>query len=75
MTAPTSNAKLLGYFCVQAIRDQLYGMIGRRRHVVAMYSPASIVDKLGDPALRIQPYGYGPISVVGTLVAAGDIGR
>ncbi|KAF3498397.1 hypothetical protein DY000_02053634 [Brassica cretica] len=57
------------------IRDQLYGMIGRRRHVIAMYSPASIVDKLGDPALRTLPYGYGPISVVGTLVAAGDIGR
>ncbi|KAF2616530.1 hypothetical protein F2Q68_00040012 [Brassica cretica] len=59
----------------RAIRDQLYGMIGRRRHVVAMYSPASIVDKLGDPALRILPYGYGPISVIGALVAAGDIGR
>ncbi|KAF3499690.1 hypothetical protein F2Q69_00042350 [Brassica cretica] len=28
------SATLLGYFCVQAIRAQLYGMIGRRRRVV-----------------------------------------
>ena len=40
-----------------------------------MYSPASIVDKPGNPALRILPYGYGPIYVVGGLVAAGEIGR
>ncbi|KAF2554597.1 hypothetical protein F2Q68_00015262 [Brassica cretica] len=34
MTTPPSSAKLLGYFCVQAIRAQLYGMIGGRIHVV-----------------------------------------
>ncbi|KAF3540493.1 hypothetical protein F2Q69_00023086 [Brassica cretica] len=28
------SAKLLGYFCVQAISAQLYGVIGGRRHVV-----------------------------------------
>ncbi|KAF2559769.1 hypothetical protein F2Q68_00015256 [Brassica cretica] len=33
------------------------------------------VDKPGDPALRILPYGYGPAYVVGALVAAGEIGR
>ncbi|KAF3540494.1 hypothetical protein F2Q69_00023087 [Brassica cretica] len=40
-----------------------------------VYSPVSIVDKLGDPALRILPYGYGPVYVIGALVAAGEIGR
>ena len=40
-----------------------------------MYSLASIVDKPGDPALRILAYGYGPVYVVGALVAAGEIGR
>ena len=40
-----------------------------------MYSPASIVDKPGDPALRILPYGYGPVYVVGALVATGEIGH
>ncbi|KAF3596525.1 hypothetical protein DY000_02022173 [Brassica cretica] len=33
------------------------------------------VDKPGDPALRILPYGYGPVYVVGVLVAGGEIGR
>ncbi|KAF2561962.1 hypothetical protein F2Q70_00017523 [Brassica cretica] len=34
-----------------------------------------LVDKEGDPALRILPYGYGPVYVVGALVAAGEIAR
>ncbi|KAH0898840.1 hypothetical protein HID58_048408 [Brassica napus] len=68
MTAPPSSAKLLGYFCVQAIRAQLYGMIGGRRHVIEF-------DKPEDPALRVLPYGYGPVYVVGALEAAGEIGR
>ncbi|KAH0867133.1 hypothetical protein HID58_074155, partial [Brassica napus] len=45
MTAPPSSTKLLGDFCVQAIRAQFYGMIGRRRHLIAVYSPALIVDE------------------------------
>ncbi|KAF3547523.1 hypothetical protein DY000_02008237 [Brassica cretica] len=32
-------------------------------------------DKPGDPDLRILPYGYGLVYVVGALVAAGEIGR
>ena len=60
---------VLGDFSVQAIRSQLYGMIGGRRHVV------EIVDKPGDPAFRILPYGYGPVYVVGALVVAGEICR
>ncbi|WZZ34598.1 hypothetical protein YC2023_017999 [Brassica napus] len=32
-------------------------MIGRRRLVVVVLSPASVVDKPGDPALRVMPYG------------------
>ncbi|KAF2570909.1 hypothetical protein F2Q70_00002677 [Brassica cretica] len=31
-------------------------------------------DKPGNPVLRILPYGYGPVYVVGALVAAGEIG-
>ncbi|KAH0880094.1 LOW QUALITY PROTEIN: hypothetical protein HID58_067488, partial [Brassica napus] len=34
-----------------------YGMIGRRRLVVVVLSPASVVDKPGYPALRVVPYG------------------
>ncbi|KAH0853987.1 LOW QUALITY PROTEIN: hypothetical protein HID58_092708 [Brassica napus] len=37
-----------------------YGMIGRRRLVVVVLSPASVVDKPGDPALRVVPYGENP---------------
>ena len=48
-------------------------MIRRRRHVVVMASLALIVDKQGDPASRILPYGYGPVYVVDTLVAAGEM--
>ncbi|KAH0853117.1 LOW QUALITY PROTEIN: hypothetical protein HID58_093446, partial [Brassica napus] len=51
--------KVLGDFCVQVIRAQHYRMIGRRRLVVVVLSPASVVDKPGDPALRVVPYGYG----------------
>lgn len=54
-----SPRKLSGYFCVQAIRAQLYGMIGRKRHVVIMHSPASIVDEPGGLALGILPFRYG----------------
>ncbi|KAF3561476.1 hypothetical protein DY000_02012515 [Brassica cretica] len=43
-------------------------MIRRRRHVVVMASLALIVDKQGDPASRILPYGYGPVYVVDTLL-------
>ena len=38
-------------------------------------SPASVVDKLGYPALRVVPYGYGPVYVVGALVITEEIGR
>ncbi|KAF3531993.1 hypothetical protein DY000_02040779 [Brassica cretica] len=38
---------LLGDFCVQAIRAQFYGMIGRRRQLVMVYSLALIVDEPG----------------------------
>ncbi|KAH0928976.1 LOW QUALITY PROTEIN: hypothetical protein HID58_014703 [Brassica napus] len=39
-------------------RNQLhYGMIGRRRLVVVILSPASVVDKPGYPALRVVLYG------------------
>ena len=38
-----------------------------------MYSLVSIVDKPGDPTLRILPYGYGPVYAVDVLVAAGKI--
>ena len=57
------------------IHAQLYRMIVRRRHVVVVHFPALIVDKPGDPAFRLLPYGYGPVYVVSALVAAGDIGR
>ncbi|KAG5384244.1 hypothetical protein IGI04_035714 [Brassica rapa subsp. trilocularis] len=40
-----------------------------RRLVVVILSPASIVDKPGDPALRVVPYGYGRVYVVSALVA------
>ncbi|KAF2573149.1 hypothetical protein F2Q70_00005169 [Brassica cretica] len=53
------------------IRAQHYGMIGRRRLVVVVLSPASVVDKPGDPALRVVPYGYGLVYVVSALVAGG----
>ena len=74
MTAPPSSAKLLGDFCVQVIRPQHYGMIGRRRLVVVVLSPASVVDKPGDPALRVVPYGYGLVYVVSALVAVRKVG-
>ncbi|KAF3540824.1 hypothetical protein F2Q69_00024243 [Brassica cretica] len=32
-----------------------------------------LVDKPGDPALRILPYGYGPVYVVDALAAAGRL--
>ncbi|KAH0903437.1 hypothetical protein HID58_042940, partial [Brassica napus] len=31
------RSQVLGYFCVQAIRSQLYGMIGGRRRVIELY--------------------------------------
>ncbi|KAF2538742.1 hypothetical protein F2Q68_00021782 [Brassica cretica] len=34
-----------------------------------------VVDEPGALALRILPYGYGPVYVVGVLVAAGEIDR
>ena len=74
MTAPPSSAKLLGYFRVQVIRAQFYGMIGRRRLVVVVLSPASVVDKPGDSALRVVPYRYGPLRIVSALVAVGKVG-
>ncbi|KAF2610048.1 hypothetical protein F2Q70_00011647 [Brassica cretica] len=46
----------------------------RKETCRCVYSPALIVDKPGDPALMILPYGYGPVYVVGALVAAGEIG-
>ena len=48
---------------------QHYGVIGRRRLVVVILSPASVVDKPGDPALRVVPYGYELVYVVNALVA------
>ncbi|KAF3603656.1 hypothetical protein F2Q69_00035663 [Brassica cretica] len=53
MTAPPSSPKLLGDFCVRAIRAQFYGMIGRRRHLVVVYSPALIVDEPGGDCLSM----------------------
>ncbi|KAG5400039.1 hypothetical protein IGI04_014646 [Brassica rapa subsp. trilocularis] len=44
-------------------------MIGRRRLVIVVLSPALVVDKPGDPALRVVPYGYGLVYVVSALVA------
>ena len=63
-----SHLSVLGDFCVQVIRSQHYGMIGRRRLVAVVLSPASVVDKPGDPALRVVPYGYGLVYVVSALV-------
>lgn len=48
-------------------------MIGRRRHVVVVNSPTSIVDKPGDPALGLLPYGYEPVYVVDNLVEAQEM--
>ncbi|KAF2540409.1 hypothetical protein F2Q68_00031353 [Brassica cretica] len=48
---------LLGDFCVQAIRAQFYGMIGRRRQLVMVYSLALIVDEPGGQGLLV--YGEG----------------
>ncbi|KAF3601985.1 hypothetical protein F2Q69_00036281 [Brassica cretica] len=73
-SAPT-YPRVLGDFCVQAIRAQFYGMIGRRRHLVVVYSPALIVDEPGSLVLGILPSGYGPVYTVGALVAAGKIDR
>ena len=53
---------------------QHYGVIGRRRLVVVILSPASVVDKPGDPALRVVPYGYGLVYVVSALVAVRKVG-
>ncbi|WZZ26897.1 hypothetical protein YC2023_010298 [Brassica napus] len=53
----------------------IYRMIGRRRHIVVVLSPASVVDKPGDLTLRILSYGCGLVYVVNVLVAAGEIGR
>ena len=75
MTAPPSSAKLLGDFCVQAIHAQLYGMIGRRRWVVVVRSPALIVSELGGPALGILPSEYRPVYVISALVAVEGISR
>ena len=74
MTAPPSSAKLLGDFRVQVIHAQHYGMIGRRRLVVVVLSPALVVDKPGDPALRVMPYGYGLLYIVSALVAVRKVG-
>ena len=60
---------------MQAIRAQLYVMIGRKIRVVVVYSPALTVDKRVDPASRILPYGYGPVYVKDTLVAVGEMDR
>ena len=49
-------------------------MIGRRRLVVVVLSPASVVDKPGDPALRIVPYGYGLVYVISALVEIRKVG-
>ena len=49
-------------------------MIGRRRLVVVVLSSASVVDKPGDPDLRVVPYGYGLVYVVSVLVAVRKIG-
>ncbi|KAF3556196.1 hypothetical protein F2Q69_00012658 [Brassica cretica] len=47
----------------------------RQETCLRVYSPASIIDKPRDPSLRILPYGYVPVYVVGAFVAAGEIGR
>ncbi|KAF3497782.1 hypothetical protein DY000_02052818 [Brassica cretica] len=70
---PFRDLDILFFGHVQAIRAQLYGMISRKRRVVVMPYLALIVDKQGDPASRILPYGYGPVYVVDTLVAAGEM--
>ena len=49
-------------------------MIGRRRLVIVVLSPASVVDKSEDPALRVVPYGYGLVYVVSALVAVRKVG-
>ncbi|KAF3557683.1 hypothetical protein F2Q69_00015730 [Brassica cretica] len=49
-------------------------MIVRRRHVVVVHFPALIVDKPGDPAFRLLPYGYGPVYVViGVICSRGHM--
>ena len=37
-------------------------------------SPASVVDKPGDPALRLVPYWYELVYAVSTLVAVRKVG-
>ncbi|KAF3527446.1 hypothetical protein DY000_02040228 [Brassica cretica] len=41
-------------FCVRVIRAQFYGMIGRRRYLVVVYSPALIVDEPGGDCLSMM---------------------
>ncbi|KAF3594914.1 hypothetical protein DY000_02021368 [Brassica cretica] len=48
----------------------VHGMIGGKRLVVVVLSPAYVVDEPGGLALRILPYGYGPVYVIGVLLAA-----
>ena len=57
------------------IRAQLYGMIGRRRRVVVVRSPALIVSEFGGLALGILQSEYGPVYVIGALVAVEGISR
>ena len=66
---------MLGDFCVQVICTQLYGMIGRRRRVVVVRSPALIVSELGGLALGVLPSEYGPVYVISALVAVEGISR
>ncbi|WZZ14773.1 hypothetical protein YC2023_107862 [Brassica napus] len=48
-------------------------MIGRRRHIFIVGSPALIVEEREDLGLGIPPFGNGLIYVVGALVAAMEI--
>ncbi|KAF3505583.1 hypothetical protein F2Q69_00005985 [Brassica cretica] len=65
MTAPPSSAKLLGYFCVQAIRAQLYGMIGGRRHVIECILLLRCVTVEGVVGVK---HGYDEVDVLKNLL-------
>lgn len=60
---------------MQVIRAQLYEMIEGMRQLFVVLSPASFVDKTGDPAFRLLPYEYGPVYVINVLKEIWEMDR
>ncbi|KAF3594558.1 hypothetical protein DY000_02022348 [Brassica cretica] len=62
-----------GGCCVKPIRAQFYGLIGRRRHLVVVYSPALIVDEPeGDCLSMVKAAGSSGSAVDGPDSRVGD---